>query len=903
MIAAAHEDLVDCHLTTGRHAEAVTMLSDLVRAHPTRERLHGQLMVALYRCGRQSDALRAFQTARSVLIEEFGVEPGAALLALERAVLDRDPVLDAPQPKIFTAAAPAAAGGAPVDTPSSGRDPELAGLLDDLQSTLDGHGRTAVIGGEPGIGKTWLAEQLGAAATGAGAAVVWGRGYTGRGAPAFWPWVQVVSGLIERLPEDTVRSALRFGASDLAQIVPLVKELIPGLEPPPPAEPETAQFRVFEAISGFLRRLSQSQPVVVIIDDLHWSDAASLQLLMLTSASAADSHLMLVAAYRNVDPYFDDVLAATLVDLTRQRDLRRIELGGLDGGAVASMLATTGGQPTPDAVTTVLHRTRGNPFFVHEILRLVAPDTGSLDTLTVERIVPASVRGALRKRLARLAPDTVRVLNAASVLGKEFELSVLAAMVGGPRGELLHPIQLAIEAGLIVRHPTQIGRCAFSHGLVQEALYDDLGAGERAEWHHRAATAVEHEYAGTDGPHLLAIAEHWYHATPAVAPHEGIAAALGAATWAIGHLAHEQAQQRLRDGIHLTTLLPRDAERAALELEFQDRLATLLLTTEGYASTDLQLACERMRTLCDDLETVTRRDQALWRLAIIHLYRCDFEQSASIGEQLLAVADREGSPGAASLGHLALGLSANHSGRILEARGHFDSAIAAAASTNDDDRPPAETTGVIDQVYSGWNLCLLGRIDEAEAAIDSAVRAATGAPTTYPLAYALTFGAITAMAQRDPRSTRERALRALEIASLNNHHFLTAFLMACRGWARGAEGDTEGAIVDIEDAVAGVAAQGVRFWAHAFQGLLADTYLMGGSPSEALHAAEQGLQLCEATGERWYESELHRFRANALRALDPSDPAADAALDRARSVAAAQGAALFMQRCVDAPTQ
>jgi tetratricopeptide (TPR) repeat protein len=514
--------------------------------------------------------------------------------------------------------------------------------------------------------------------------------------------------------------------------------------------------------------------------------------------------------------------------------------------------------------------------------------------------VPASVRGALRKRLARLAPDTVRVLNAASVLGETFELTVVAAAIGVPRGDLMHPLQLAVEAGLIVRHPTDLGCFVFSHGLVQEALYDDLGATERADWHHRAALALEQDYAGLDGPHLLAIAEHWYHASPVVAPHHGIAAALRAAAWASDHLAHEQAEQLLRRAIQLTTLLPRDAERASVELDLYDELATLLLVTQGYASSWLDEACDRMRVLCDVLDEVGRRAKALWRLSIIYLYRCDFERSATMGRQLLALSLEPGGSGAASMGHLALGLAANHAGHIAEARVHFDAALEAAGSEGEGDvaRSAAETTGVIDEVFSAWNLALLGRADEAEAAIDRALAASRATGLTYPTAYTLTFAADVAMLRGDSRATLEYAQRGLDVATANHHYFLVPFMQSARGWARVVDKlDVESGIVDIEDGAAGVAAQGVQFWAHAFKGILADAHLAAGAPIDALRAADEGLALCEASGERWYEAEIHRLRSVALRAIDANDPQADAALERARSVATAQGSALFLARC------
>ncbi len=197
IVMAAHEGLADAKLAIGRHGDAVAGLTDLVRSHPLRERFHAQLIVALYRCGRQAEALTAYQDARRALVEELGVDPGPELQALEQAVLAQDPALAATG--VTTLVTPETAPPRPPSPgriPLVGREEELQSLRGDLAEVMAGRGRVALLAGEPGIGKTRLAEELAADAVEQGAAIVWGRCYEGRGAPAFWPWTQIVNGLL-----------------------------------------------------------------------------------------------------------------------------------------------------------------------------------------------------------------------------------------------------------------------------------------------------------------------------------------------------------------------------------------------------------------------------------------------------------------------------------------------------------------------------------------------------------------------------------------------------------------------------------------------------------------------------------------------------------------------------------
>ena len=252
---------------SGTTPAVVAELTALVQAHPLHERFHAQLIIALYRCGRQADALQAYQQARRVLLEELGVEPGPELRALEVAILNQDPALDpADHRRTGTGADRRHRRRPPVTAPStrfcrwSAATRMWRPLRADLASARAGRGRVALVGGEPGVGKTRLVEEIANEAAERGATVVWGRCYDGRGAPAFWPWVQIVGDLLDRFDRTAVADALRTTAGDLAQVVPAVKEFVADLAAATALDPESARFRLGQAITTTLRRLARHRP-------------------------------------------------------------------------------------------------------------------------------------------------------------------------------------------------------------------------------------------------------------------------------------------------------------------------------------------------------------------------------------------------------------------------------------------------------------------------------------------------------------------------------------------------------------------------------------------------------------------------------------------------------------------
>jgi DNA-binding SARP family transcriptional activator len=366
----ALEQLIDAKLALGGHGEVIGRLEALIAAHPYRERLRGQLMLALYRAERQADALQAYQDARRTLADELGIEPGERLRELERAILAQDPQLNLAAAKEGTAAEPT------VEAPGSvfvGRERELAELGEGLDDALAGRGRLFLIVGEPGIGKSRLAEELVVRARARGARVLVGRCWEAGGAPAYWPWLQALRAYARDSDGAALRAELEAGGADLAQLLPELRERFPDLPEPPTLEPEAARFRLFDAVAEFLRRACEARPSVLVLDDLHAADAPSLLLLRFLARQLGSARMLVLGAYRDVDPLPGQPLTETLAEVTREPVTRRLPLGGLSEREVAEFLELTAPAVASEELPVALYEeTEGNPLFVGEIVRLVS---------------------------------------------------------------------------------------------------------------------------------------------------------------------------------------------------------------------------------------------------------------------------------------------------------------------------------------------------------------------------------------------------------------------------------------------------------------------------------------------------------------------------------------------------
>lgn len=894
----AVEDRLQAAVDLGQHAAAAAELERLAAAHPLRERLWALLMVALYRSRRQADALRAYQAARSVLDEELGIEPGPALRRLEADILAQAPSLEWCPPPEHAPGAIATATSAigPPSPPAGarrmvGRQRELARLDAALTDAARGLGSAVLIAGEPGIGKTRLSEELVARAAARGFGTAWGGGYEGGGAPAFWPWVGVIRSLLDGGDHQAIREALGSTAAEIAQVVPELEEFSGPLESAPVVDPETARFRLFEAVANFLRRLAFRRPLVVVLDDLQWADVASLNLLGFLGPQLRASSLLVVGTYRPDEVGLHHRLSDTLAALARHQVVQRVELDGLNEAEVADLVATVTGTPvSAQLVAAVQARTDGNPFFVVELARLLQSE-GAVGPGAARHLVPAGVRDVVRRRLARLPEQTSSLLNLAAVAGREFELAVLARAAGLEVERALELVEATVVSGLVIEDPEMLEHYRFSHDLVRETVLGELTSVRRAQMHARVGESLE-AVAGDDESRVIELANHFFWAAGVGDVDKAIAYAIRAADAAAVRIAYEQAEEQLRRALELLDRLGPGRTRERQELDVVLRLSALVMMTEGFAAPEAGALLARARDLCSQVGESTEMVPVLWRLVTFHTVSANLGTARQLADQLLQVANRSGRPIDLLAAHHAVGVTAVQQGDFQVARSHLEQALAMPEALDDDwlrswmPQHPA----VACSTFLAWAECLTGNQARARELTRKGVELASRLDHDFTTVHALLFDSWIARWTGDLALARRRAAEVLELARARRFSLYAAMGAVYHGWARAGQGEAEAGSAEIREGLAAMQATGARMLHGAYLALLAEAEWEAGRHREALAAVEQGLDVVETTGERFYEAELHRLRGDLLASSGDGASTAVWELKKAVEVARAQGA-------------
>lgn len=544
----ALEERIEAELSLGRQAALVGELEALVTAEPVRERLRGQLMLALYRCGRQADALAVYRDGRRELVEELGIEPGRALRELHQAVLEQDPRLDLVGIEVAPTVPEARPAGVFV-----GRERELAELLVALDDAISGQGRLVLMAGEPGIGKSRLGEELAGRARAVGAQVLAGRCWEAGGAPAYWPWVQAMRAYARMTDTELLRRQLGASGGELVTLLPELCQRFPDLPDPSSSEAEGARVRLFDAAVSFLTSAAEARALLLILDDLHAADEPSLLLLRFLARELGNGRIMVVGAYRNVDPTVRDPLSATLAEVTREPVTRRIELVGLDESEVAEYISRTASRTPDHSVVEAVHaETDGNPFFVGEVTRVLLRE-GTLEAAgaPARRRVPQSVSDVIGRRLGRLSDDCRRLLTFASVLGREFPINGVARSGELAESALLDVLDEAITERLVAAVADAPDHLRFAHALIRDTLYESLTHPRRVKLHQRAGEVLEAVYGNELDSHLTEVAHHFVEAAPAGNVEKAVGYARRAGDRAARLLAFEEAARLYRLALSL----------------------------------------------------------------------------------------------------------------------------------------------------------------------------------------------------------------------------------------------------------------------------------------------------------------------------------------------------------------
>jgi DNA-binding SARP family transcriptional activator len=890
---SAHELLAEIDLALGRTDALLATLPRLVAEHPLREPLRGALMVALYRAGRQADALASYDEGRAALAEELGLDPGPDLQRLHARVLRHDPTL-LPEP---TAAPVARPDPVPSGDRMVGRVAELARVREAVGRGLQGSPSLVAVAGEAGIGKTRLVQELlrdlPRADRGAGPVVAAGQCWEHEGAPALWPWEQALTALVAELGlEHAVAVAAERGAVASGLLGRLVPSL-GGAEPADGSAPEVDRVRLFEAVAGFLQDVTAERPALLVLEDLHWADPESVSLLDYLSGALRSGRLAVVLTVRDPAGRPDTVEAEVLAVVARASGAEVVPLTGLPVEDVAELVGRHVGAPVRDAVAAGLReRTDGNPFYLVELTRLYDEERQATGRADVP--VPSGVRAVIEGRLRHLDPGDRELLTAAAVVGRDFDPLLLAEVVGRDPGALAEALDRLGAAGL-VQQGGPAGEQRFSHALVQEVLEAGAGPVRRASWHAQVAEALVRR--GTDpAGHAAEIAHHYLEAGVFGDPARGIEHAVVAADQAERRLAPREAERLLRRALGAVGGLPATSA-AAHELDIRLRLAALLSRRLGYDHPDVLAARRRAADLARSTGSGEQLTSVLWGTWGSALVAGDLPAAELLAGQLRDASARIGTPELAVAVAQAFGQTRLLQGRLEEALASLTEGVVLV------DDLPGEAQPRLDLfvqdpavVIRGWlaaTLALRGEVADSDAVATQALARATVLAHPYTSAYLeILMGWRAAWLDR-PEAALTHTDRALAIAEEAGFDQFRTFALGPGAWARARLGDPVRAEHEARAAAEVYAGEAPHMFGTLIAWALGTVQHAAGDTSGALATLDRAVLVAGRTGEVVVLAALHRARAEVLAALGRTDDAA-AAWARAREVATSQGARLFL---------
>jgi len=577
-------ELSELHLARAEYDEAGERLNELLRMEPAHEEAHRALMRLYAWTGQRHLAMRQYTVCRDAMRAEFDVGPSAETDALHGQIRDQ---------RLGTPARPAGR--------FVGRQRELAVLRASLDDAMAGSGSVVVVGGEPGVGKTRFVQEFALYAHLRGAGVVWTYCADDGSSLAFQPWVQAIRGIAALAPPgdtEAVRPgqfAPEFAHTNAAPVDGAVS-------------PPEARVQMFQAAAEYFRLQSRGQPLVIVIDDVHGATAPTLRLLEYLSRELQAAHTRIVIVTCCRDAARRTALAPTLSELARQPRNRDLTLFGLDRAEVGVLVAAVAGsEPSPALADAVHAATGGNPFRVHEAVRLIERDPAA-------QLKPQRPGDVTDTRL-HLVPDACRrVLEVAAVIGLEFDADLLQAVGQWHGVNVVEQLREATREHLVVSVSDAGGRYRFAHALVREALYSGLPATDRPEVHRRTAEALEAALSATGQQDLIPdIARHFSEAARADGDVEkAIEYTMRASDAAQQVYAWEQTVDYWKSALELMERGRVDPERIVVLLE---RLQDLIFRTgDDYAGGLAYL--ERVLALRERLGQHKELAEAHYRLAL-----------------------------------------------------------------------------------------------------------------------------------------------------------------------------------------------------------------------------------------------------------------------------------------------
>jgi predicted ATPase/DNA-binding winged helix-turn-helix (wHTH) protein len=737
-----------------------------------------------------------------------------------------------------------------------GRERAMAKLRAGLDEAASGRGRLFLISGEPGVGKTRLADEVAAASDARGMTLLVGHCSEHDEAVAYLPFVEVLENFVDRASNaDTLRTALGDQGPELARLLPKLKTILPELPPPLDLPPAQARRHLFNCFCDLIARIASEQPSVMILDDLHWADDSTLSLLDHLTQRLSGLPLMVIGTYRDAELNVTRELAKALENLLRGRLATRVRLKPLARDEVAEMLLGLSGKSPPATVVgEIFAETEGNPFFVEELFRHLEEEDRLYDSSggfrsklqIAELEAPPSVRLVVARRLARLSDLTQKMLATAAVIGRFFNSEILQASGAGDAEAILERVEEAEKAGLVSPSADHL-RFEFSHELVRQAVISGLSASRRQRLHLEVAGAIERIHADAPDDHSADLAHHYrLGGNPTKAVHYLIRAAEQAAS----RSAHQEAIFLARMGLELLKTMPNGDRSPQHELELQMMLGSCSKATSGYAAQDVERAFGRALELCDRVNQTPAAVRARLGLHAYYMTTADFHRAEATQVKLLESEPMLAEPALRANIYYTAGLRSLYQGDLEVSKRQLEQALRWSAGH----RVHAYACAVM--AHTMWNL---GYQDQASKRIGEAESRARVLRNPFAEVSVADLCATIHMIGRDAMRAKAYAGTMARIA--NEFGFATELISSniARGWADAWLGDP-GGIELLRKSMHAWWAVGNNMNRSQECGWLAELYLRFGRNKEANEALDEGLEFGLRTNQGLAESDLYRLK-------------------------------------------
>jgi class 3 adenylate cyclase/predicted ATPase len=760
-------------------------------------------------------------------------------------------------------------------TPLIGRESEVTLLMERWEQVKAGQGQVVLLSGDAGIGKSRLVQTLKEHVAN-NSHIRWEC----RSSPYFentalFPLTDLFQRLLQFQAEDTpeeklgkLEQALSQYRLPLGESVPLFAPLLSlsiseDHYPPLALSPQRQRQKTLETIIALLLELAEPQPVLFILEDLHWTDPTTLELLNLMIEQIPTTSILVLLTCR---PYFQPAWQ-------HRSYITEMTLNHLSHAQVEQIVTdVTHGKTLPkEVLQQIIAKTDGVPLFIEEMTKailesgqLTAVDgyyelTGSLSTLAI----PTTLQDSLMSRLDRLMTGKV-IAQLGATIGRQFSYALLQAVAQLDEVMLQHELGRLVEAEIVYQRgvPPQ-ARYTFKHALIQDAAAQSLLKSTRQHYHQQIAQVVESQFPETAEaePELLA-----HHCTEAGLIAQAVVYWQKAGQSAVQRSAHVEAISHLRQGLALLQTLPDTPQRLQREVDLLIAMGASLLATKGSAAPEVGETYTYTRQLCEHLEDPHQRCTVLRGLWNYYLVRAELQTAYTLGEQLLTLAQQVQDSALLVAAHRALGVTLYHLGAPASALTHYTQGMALYAPQQHHAAAflYGDNAGVVCHIHAAWTLWYLGYPDQGLVQSQEAVTLAQQSANLYSLTQSLSFAAFFHQFRREVRATQERAEASISVATDQGFpHWRARGSVLC-GWALAVQGQAQAGIEQIHQGLTAYRATGAEIARPYLLALLAEAHGTLGEPEAGLTVLVEALTLANNTGERWYAPELYRLKGALL---------------------------------------